>query len=113
MLGDREPIISDDGSLYYSHYCPTKYEIGSIRDPQSSVETTTAITSTVYPNPASDFIKLDMNVSTMNSSIEIFDAYGKQVMSAIYTGEYIDISKLTAGVYFVKTDSGTYKFVKM
>lgn len=113
MFGDKEPIISDDGSLYYSHYCPTKYEIGSIRDPQSSVETTTAITGGVYPNPASDFIKIDMNASAMNSSIEIFDAYGKQVMSAIYTGEDIDISKLTAGVYFVKTQSQSYKFIKL
>jgi len=113
MSGDREPIISDDGSLYYSHYCPTKYEIGSIRDPKTSVETTTAITGTVYPNPASDFIKLDMNASAMNSSIEIYDAYGKQVMSAIYTDEEIDISKLTAGVYFVKTQSQSYNFIKM
>lgn len=113
MFGDTEPIISDDGLLYYSHYCPTKYEIGSIRNPQSSVETTTAITGGVYPNPAYDFIKLDMNASAMNSSIEIFDAYGKQVMSAIYTGEYFDISKLTAGVYFVKVGDETHKFVKM
>ncbi|MCB0702588.1 MAG: T9SS type A sorting domain-containing protein [Ignavibacteriae bacterium] len=113
MFGDKEPIISDDGSLYYSLYCPMKYEIGAIRDPQSSVETTTNITGGVYPNPAYDFIKLDMNASAMNSSIEIFDAYGKQVMSAIYTGEYFDISKLTAGVYFVKVGDGTHKFVKM
>ena len=114
MFGDKEPIISNDGSLYYSHYCPTKYEIGAIRDSQTSVETTTTeITGGVYPNPASDFIKLDMNVSAMNSSVEIYDAYGKQVMNVIYTGEVIDISKLTAGVYFVKTGSGTHKFVKM
>ncbi|MER3328970.1 MAG: T9SS type A sorting domain-containing protein, partial [Candidatus Kapaibacterium sp.] len=79
----------------------------------SSVETTTTITGGVYPNPASDFIKIDMNASAINSIIEIFDAYGKQVMSAIYTGEYIDISKLTAGVYFVKTQSQSYKFIKL
>jgi hypothetical protein len=113
MFGDKEPIISNDGSLYYSLYCPMKYEIGAIRDPQSSVETTTAITGGVYPNPASDFIKLDMSASAMNSSIEIYDAFGKQVMSIIYTGEDIDISKLTAGVYFVKVGARTHKFVKM
>lgn len=113
MFGDQEPIISNDGSLYYSHYCPTKYEIGTIRDPQTSVETTTAITGSVYPNPASDFIKLDLNASSLNSSVEIYDAYGKQVMSVIYTGEDIDISILTAGVYFVKTGARTHKFVKM
>lgn len=113
MFGDKEPIISSDGSLYYSHYCPVKYEIGTIRDPQTSVETMTTLTGGVYPNPASDFIKLDINASSLNSSVEIYDAYGKQVMSVIYTGEVIDISKLTAGVYFVKTSAGTHKFVKM
>ena len=114
MSGDREPIISNDGSLFYSHYCPVEYEIGAIRDPQSSVETTNeAITGSVYPNPATDFIKLDMNASSMNSIIEIYDAYGKQVMSMMYTSEDIDVSKLTAGVYFVKTGNGTHKFMKM
>ncbi len=113
MFGDSEPVISNDGTLYYSHYCPVKYEIGAIRDPQTSVETTTTIIGGVYPNPASDFIKLDMKASAMNSSVEIYDAYGKQVMSIIYAGENIDISKLTAGVYYVKMGKGTHKFVKM
>jgi hypothetical protein len=113
MFGDKEPIISNDGSLYYSHYCPRTYEIGAIRDSQTSVESITAIIGSVYPNPASDFIKLDMNASSLNSSVEIYDAYGKQVMSVIYTGEEIDISKLTAGVYFVKTPSYSYKFIKL
>ena len=79
----------------------------------SSIKATTAIPGGVYPNPASDFIKLDMNASAMNSSIEIYDAYGKQVMSVIFTGEDIDISSLTAGVYFVKTPSQSYKFIKL
>ncbi|PKL79654.1 MAG: hypothetical protein CVV25_07230 [Ignavibacteriae bacterium HGW-Ignavibacteriae-4] len=113
MSGDREPIISNDGRLYYSHYCPTKYEIGTIRDQQTFVETATTITGSVYPNPASDFIKLDMNATTLSSEIEIYDAYGKQVMSTIYTGEDIDISKLTAGVYFVKMGDKSMKFIKL
>lgn len=113
LFGDIEPVFSNDGTLYYSHYCPVKYEIGSIRDPQTSVEISKAITGSVYPNPASDFIKLDMNASAMNSSIEIFNAFGKQVMSVIYTGDDIDISGLTAGMYFVKTPSHNYKFIKL
>jgi|GEM_PF-1301523 len=113
MAGEFKPIISDNGKMYIGKYCPDDYFFRAIRDPQSSVETTPPITGSVYPNPAYDFIKLDMNASAMNSSIEIFDAYGKQVMSAIYTGEYFDISKLTAGVYFVKVGDETHKFVKM
>ncbi|MFA7327456.1 MAG: T9SS type A sorting domain-containing protein [Candidatus Kapaibacterium sp.] len=114
MSGDREPIISNDGSLFYSHYCPVEYEIGAIRDPQTSVESTTStITGGIYPNPASDFIKLDLNTKSINSEIQIFDAYGKQVMSIIYIGENIDISGLTAGVYFVKVGDKSWKFIKL
>jgi hypothetical protein len=110
---EGKPIISDYGDLFIGSRCPDYYSVNTIRDPQTSVETTTPITGGVYPNPASDFIKLDMNASDMNSSIEIYDAYGKQVMSTIYTGEDIDISSLTAGVYFVKVGASTHKFVKM
>jgi len=110
--GDRS-YLSNDHNYYIKLNCPWSYSITKLVDPQSSVETTTEITGTVYPNPASDFIKIDMNVSSMNSSIEIFDAYGKQVKSVIYTGEEIDISSLTAGVYFVKTQIQSYKFIKL
>ncbi|PKL79655.1 MAG: hypothetical protein CVV25_07235 [Ignavibacteriae bacterium HGW-Ignavibacteriae-4] len=110
--GDRS-YLSNDYNYYIKLNCPWSYSITQLVDPQSSVETVTTITGSVYPNPASDFIKLDLNASSMNSSIQIFDAYGKQVMSVIYSGEDIDISKLTAGVYFVKTGNGTHKFVKM
>lgn len=113
MAGEFKPIISDNGKMYIGRYCPDDYFFRAIRDPQTSIESTTAITGGVYPNPASDFIKLDMEASTMNSSVEIYDAYGKQVMSVIYTGEVIDISKLTAGVYFVRTPSHSYKFIKL
>ena len=113
MAGEFKPIISDNGKMYIGRYCPDDYFFRAIRDPQSSVETTTTITGSVYPNPASDFIKIDMNASAMNSSIEIFDVYGKQVMSAIYTGEDIDISSLTAGVYFAKVGGKSWKFIKL
>ena len=113
LFGGSRPIVSDNGKMYMGSSCPNRYAFRLINDPQSSVETYTTITGSVYPNPASDFIKIDMNASAMNSSIEIFDAYGKQVMSVIYSGEDIDISKLTAGVYFVKVGDETHKFVKM
>ncbi|PKL79656.1 MAG: hypothetical protein CVV25_07240 [Ignavibacteriae bacterium HGW-Ignavibacteriae-4] len=113
MAGEFKPIISDNGKMYIGRYCPDDYFFRAIRDPQSSVETVTTITGSVYPNPATDFIKLELNASTLNSQVQIFDAFGKQVMSIIYTGEDIDISKLTAGVYFVKTPSHSYKFIKL
>lgn len=113
--GVGENIRFNQDNTFYTTYsgCWDGFGINKVDDLISSVETTTAITGGVYPNPASDFIKIDMNASVMNSSIEIYDAYGKQVKSVIYTGEDIDISKLTAGVYFVKTQSQSYKFIKL
>jgi hypothetical protein len=105
--------LSNDNSYFIRLNCPWSYSITQLVDPQSSVETVTTITGSVYPNPASDFIKLELNASTLNSQIQIFDAYGKQVVSVLYSGEDIDISKLTAGVYFVKTPSHSYKFIKL
>lgn len=112
--GVGENIRFNQDNTYYTTYggCGDGFGIGKVDDLLSSIETTTAITGGVYPNPASDFIKLDINASSLYSSIEIYDAYGKQVMSVIYTGEDIDISKLTAGVYFVKVGEWTHKFIK-
>ncbi len=110
---DNQSYLSNDNSYYINITCPWDYNITQLSDPQTSVETTTAITGSVYPNPASDFIKIDLKTAAINSEIQIFDAYGKQAMSVIYTGEDIDISKLTAGVYFVKTPSHSYKFIKL
>ncbi len=106
-------FLNNDYNYYIKLSCPWSYSITQLSDSQSSVETTTTITGSVYPNPASDFIKIDMNATSINSSIEIFDAFGKQVMSIIYTGENIDISSLTAGVYFVKVGSKSWKFIKL
>src|SRR5690606_11750455 len=81
-------FLSNDNSYYIKLSCPWSYSITQLVDPQTSVETTPeAINGSVYPNPASDFIKLDLNAAALNSEIQIFDAYGKKVMSIIYTGD--------------------------
>ncbi|MBI1305251.1 MAG: T9SS type A sorting domain-containing protein [Bacteroidetes bacterium] len=66
----------------------------------------------VYPNPASDNITVEMNVISVsqNSVVEIFDLQGKLVKSvelaAGTINQSIDISDLSKGMYIVKMTSG-------
>jgi hypothetical protein len=69
----------------------------------------------IIPNPATDFISLQfpqsMNVSK-NTKIEIFSILGNKVLETEYK-DRIDVSGLSAGVYFVKVGDKVIKFVKM
>lgn len=64
------------------------------------------------PNPALDNITL--NGITEGGKVEIYSISGRKIMSLISTGKSftIDISHLDTGVYLVKTEGGTKKFVK-
>ncbi len=70
----------------------------------------------VYPNPVSDFIKIE-GVDTIKS-LQIADVTGKVVLvvSSYTAGDLLDTSSLIDGVYFitVKTDTGatTKKIIK-
>ena len=67
---------------------------------------------TVFPNPANDFIQinLDANVGALNFSI--FDAAGKLVLSQrlLSSSSKIDLSNLSSGAYFIQmaNDKGVF-----
>ena len=61
----------------------------------------------VYPNPASDFIFIDLNES---SEISIFDLLGNEVLHTITNGK-VDVSSLTNGIYFLNVDGKTAKLM--
>jgi hypothetical protein len=60
---------------------------------------------TIYPNPANDYIMINVGLSNMNE-IQIFNVYGQCVMSVDTQNnisEYrLDISNLPAGMYFIR-----------
>ncbi len=73
----------------------------------------------VSPNPATDFIDLNIinGASPIASEVQIFNMLGIEMMS-VGTGldlstQRIDVSHLTAGVYFIKIGDKVEKFVKM
>ena len=67
----------------------------------NGVEEATSNTLTVYPNPANDFINVD-------KTVKIYDLCGKLVMKG--SGK-IDVSTLSEGMYFVKSENDCSKLI--
>ncbi|SFM98261.1 Por secretion system C-terminal sorting domain-containing protein [Chryseobacterium oleae] len=67
----------------------------------------------VYPNPATDFIKI--NSSGKIKSIELYDSAGKKIQIKI-ENDKLDVRNLSAGLYLIniKTENGNFseKFIK-
>ena len=71
----------------------------------------------LYPSPTNNFISLDEKYLTDDkSSLKIFDAQGKLVLSNTINHYQIDVSNLKNGIYFLllMNDKGSYKgtFIK-
>ena len=67
----------------------------------NGVEEATSNTLTVYPNPANDFINVD-------KTVKIYDLCGKLVIKG--SGK-IDVSTLSEGMYFVKSENDCSKLI--
>jgi hypothetical protein len=65
----------------------------------------------VYPNPAEDNILL--KETSIGENIKIYNQLGICVLDTNYIGEKINISKLDAGLYFIKSNDRLCKFIKL
>ena len=64
----------------------------------------------VYPNPASDYIRVS---GLENMEYRIIGSNGVVVLSGSnYSGESIDVSHLSAGMYFLFTGNRAFPFLK-
>lgn len=66
----------------------------------------------IYPNPASNFLMIDLNKEFESSIVKIHNIYGKMVFSERITENKIDISKLNNGIYFISLNKQTARFIK-
>jgi hypothetical protein len=69
----------------------------------------------IYPNPATDLIRIDSNVDV--DSYQIFDTLGKEVQKGSIQNNEIDVTVLKKGMYILKLNNAsglkkTVKFVK-
>jgi hypothetical protein len=76
------------------------------------------LNSIVYPNPAKDYINLNMNYETdKESEVLIFDCQGrllktyKQLVIMGYNTITIDIKELSNGFYILKSDGRIFRFL--
>lgn len=69
----------------------------------------------MYPNPASDFITIQLKNSD-KEKVQIYNTIGQVVKEVLISNNHkLDVSKLPNGVYFICLDNNklsTYKFVK-
>ncbi len=66
----------------------------------------------LYPNPVNNYV----SIHTKNKGfmhVEIFNLQGQLVHTGnYYSDSKIDVSRLSSGVYVIKTDSINFKFIK-
>ncbi|MBN8676660.1 MAG: T9SS type A sorting domain-containing protein [Chitinophagales bacterium] len=72
----------------------------------SSTQTPTAIPLNLYPNPATQWITLNLPIIEQNMQVSITDEQGKLLQSrTIRTDEKLDIAALPPGIYWVSAAS--------
>lgn len=64
----------------------------------------------VMPNPFQNYISLE---SEVNGTVEIYDAFGKQVfIKENFSGKRIDTTEFLAGFYFLRVISDDVNFTR-
>ena len=112
-----DAVFHQDGHIYAltSGIMKSKLKIST------DVQETLDISDKHYPNPASDFIIIQLSESLKTleiPQIQIYNELGEIVLNTIISqllGENIriDISKLVSGLYFIKIGNRVDKFVKI
>lgn len=66
----------------------------------------------VYPNPASTFVNVKLDADDPEARIAIIDQQGRTVATSTGPVAVIDVSQLSAGIYFVRLSGTSYSSVK-
>lgn len=104
--------------IYFSTVTAFKYvdDFSVVEASTASVEDLQQFNFELYPNPASDFVKV-LAVENFDK-VEIYNLLGKLIYEETVSNNYkeIKVSNLSNGIYFIKASkgksAGTYKFIK-
>jgi hypothetical protein len=70
----------------------------------------------MYPNPASDVVKIEVKNGVENFSFSIFNSFGRKISNIPFQKEtnFIELSVqgLSSGIYFVTISNGKNKSTK-
>ena len=112
VLGDSLKNLAD---IYFDYNFPirTNEAQTTVAFPVFTTDITTEVN--VYPNPVSDVLYLDKNDHWTKA--EIFDIAGRIMRTVSLNGQYMDVSGLQSGTYFIRLKDGAklglVKFVKI
>ena len=119
--------IYERESLVYSNYSFEIHELNYILDwiqnrlnflddyfsmILSKIDASITNKITFFPNPATDKIHVDSEVSLMDNFYKIFNANGQTVGSGYLINRQINIEKLEKGIYYVLLGNVSFKFIK-
>ncbi len=97
--------IGPDGNIYAVNRIQNSLVAISEGLPTSTVEYQPGSEINVYPNPASNYINIDINNSPENSisSIKIYNNQGQIVLNQLMNQEdRIDVSRFNNGIYILE-----------
>lgn len=75
----------------------------------TDIDNTTYETLSVFPNPATDYISI---TGTKNGIYSIYNTFGNLMKQGKFNGENISISELPIGIYFLRINNTTIRFIK-
>jgi hypothetical protein len=81
--------------------------VGLFGAPSAITELNSSTNFSVYPNPTKNTLTIDGDYT----SATIYNVFGKLVLTTDYQ-KTIDVAALSNGLYFIKVDSSTIKFIK-
>ena len=76
-------------------------------------EITKSIVCTIFPNPASDFVTIDISSREMDQAchLSVYDITGKMVFTETIDNTVIDVSGFAKGLYIFKISDDDGAFV--
>jgi hypothetical protein len=83
--------------------------------PTSTVENNLDKDINIYPNPARDYITIDIknNTSILNANVVIYNNQGQKMTSEIFSQNgIVDISELTSGIYILELTNSELLYKK-
>ena len=113
VFGENPMVyFDDDGSVFdYGILSGNDYRVYSIdyqvTDPTGVSEQAPSSVA-LWPNPVVNFLHLDV---TEGTSVSVFDMMGRMVKRERYEGR-VDVSNLASGIYAIKSNGVTVRFVK-
>lgn len=121
VIASLQKLSFDDGNLIVTNINGTNshYAVSHIRALLFGDVTDTKVENIfsdnqfcVFPNPAENVLFVPTETSEM-FTYSIFRLDGRQVMqNSANVGEALDISELPAGIYFIRVNNQTAKFLK-